>query len=210
MPEGPYFDFSYEHLIESVDGSLRALQHRLHRHPAAAPPGRPRRARRGRPGLRRARGRRQGPRLRRLEPHAAADRPAQEVGDAADRRQPAAALDHARADHRPGRRRRTCWAWTSRSRSTAAASSTTAACTTSPIQAWSPFQAGFFNGRVPRLAGLSRAERRHRPPRGQVRRARRSRSPRPGSPGIPRTCRSSSAPPPPSASPLRPRAPTFR
>ena len=26
MPEGPYFDFSYEHLISSVEGSLRALQ----------------------------------------------------------------------------------------------------------------------------------------------------------------------------------------
>jgi predicted oxidoreductase len=26
VPEGPYFDFSYEHLISSVDGSLRALQ----------------------------------------------------------------------------------------------------------------------------------------------------------------------------------------
>src|SRR6201992_4147542 len=25
VPDGPYFDFSYEHLIESVDGSLRAL-----------------------------------------------------------------------------------------------------------------------------------------------------------------------------------------
>lgn len=25
VPEGPYFDFSYEHLVESVDGSLRAL-----------------------------------------------------------------------------------------------------------------------------------------------------------------------------------------
>jgi predicted oxidoreductase len=26
VPEGPYFDFSYEHLISSVEGSLRALQ----------------------------------------------------------------------------------------------------------------------------------------------------------------------------------------
>ncbi len=26
VPEGPYFDFSYEHLIASVEGSLRALQ----------------------------------------------------------------------------------------------------------------------------------------------------------------------------------------
>ena len=26
VPEGPYFDYSYEHLIESVEGSLRALQ----------------------------------------------------------------------------------------------------------------------------------------------------------------------------------------
>ncbi|ATG55914.1 aldo/keto reductase [Brachybacterium ginsengisoli] len=26
VPEGPYFDFSYEHLIESVEGSLKALQ----------------------------------------------------------------------------------------------------------------------------------------------------------------------------------------
>ena len=26
VPEGPYFDFSYEHLISSVDGSLSALQ----------------------------------------------------------------------------------------------------------------------------------------------------------------------------------------
>src|SRR6185369_4144556 len=26
VPEGPYFDFSYEHLISSVDGSLNALQ----------------------------------------------------------------------------------------------------------------------------------------------------------------------------------------
>lgn len=26
VPSGPYFDFSYEHLVESVEGSLRALQ----------------------------------------------------------------------------------------------------------------------------------------------------------------------------------------
>ncbi|WP_422116246.1 aldo/keto reductase [Brachybacterium sp. UNK5269] len=26
VPDGPYFDYSYEHLIESVEGSLRALQ----------------------------------------------------------------------------------------------------------------------------------------------------------------------------------------
>ena len=26
VKDGPYFDFSYEHLIEAVDGSLRALQ----------------------------------------------------------------------------------------------------------------------------------------------------------------------------------------
>ncbi len=25
VPEGPYFDFSYEHILESVDGSLKAL-----------------------------------------------------------------------------------------------------------------------------------------------------------------------------------------
>ncbi|MGW9032532.1 aldo/keto reductase, partial [Streptomyces sp. NPDC055722] len=25
VPEGPYFDFSYEHIVESVDGSLKAL-----------------------------------------------------------------------------------------------------------------------------------------------------------------------------------------
>ena len=26
VPDGPYFDYSYEHLIESVEGSLKALQ----------------------------------------------------------------------------------------------------------------------------------------------------------------------------------------
>ena len=26
VPDGPYFDFSYEHIVESVEGSLRALQ----------------------------------------------------------------------------------------------------------------------------------------------------------------------------------------
>ena len=132
--DGPYFDFSYEHIIESVEGSLARAADRLHRHPAAAPARRARRARGGRPRLRRARGRRQGARVRRLEPHAAPDRPAEEVRAPADRRQPAAAVDHPRADHRPGRRGEHARPRTSRSRSTAAASSTTAASTTSPCR----------------------------------------------------------------------------
>ena len=43
--EGPYFDFSYEQIMSSVEGSLRALAHRLHRRSAAAPPRRAGRAR---------------------------------------------------------------------------------------------------------------------------------------------------------------------
>ncbi len=64
----------------------------------------------------------------------------------AHRGQPAAAVDHARADHRAGRLGEHGRARTSRSPSTAAGSSTTAACNDITIQAWSPFQAGFFTG----------------------------------------------------------------
>ena len=101
--DGPYFDFSYEHMIESVDGSLRALQTDyidillLHRPDALVEPEEVARA------FDELEACRQGPGLRRLQPHAAADRPAQDGGAPADHREPAAAVDHARADHRAGR-----------------------------------------------------------------------------------------------------------
>ncbi len=58
------------------------------------------------------------------------------------------------------------------------------------LQAWSPLQAGFFTGPLPRLAEVPRAERRRRPSRGAVRRARRWRSRPRGSRGTPPGCRS--------------------
>ena len=127
MPDGPYFDFSYEHLISSVDGSLRALQTDyidillLHRPDALVEPDEVARAfdELEAAGKVRAFGvSNHTPRQIDLLKKSVTP---------ADRGQPAAAVDHARADRRPGRRRRTCSAWTSRSRSTAAASSTTAA-----------------------------------------------------------------------------------
>lgn len=82
VPEGPYFDFSYEHLIASVEGSLRALQTEyldillLHRPDALVEPDEVARASTSsRP---RARCGRRG-----LEPDAPADRPVEEVGPAA-------------------------------------------------------------------------------------------------------------------------------
>ena len=77
------------------------------------------------------------------------------------------------------------------------------------IQAWSPFQAGFFTGvflgspEYPELnAVIDRLAARTT--------CRRSRSRPPGSRGIPRRCRSCSARRAPSASPARRRAPTSR
>ncbi|SEC50188.1 Aldo/keto reductase family protein [Paramicrobacterium humi] len=75
VPDGPYFDFSYEHIIESVNGSLEALGTDyvdillLHRPGALVEPDEVAR-------LRRARESREGARVRRLESHADADRAA--------------------------------------------------------------------------------------------------------------------------------------
>ena len=115
-------------------GVAASTADRLHRHPAAAPAGCAGRAGRGGARVRRARSRRQGPCVRSVQPDATADRPAEEVGDPADRGQPAAAVDHPRTDRRAGGRDEHGRAWTSPSPPTAAASSTTAACTTSPCR----------------------------------------------------------------------------
>ena len=96
-----FWDFSKEHILESVDESLAALQLELPRHAAAAPPRRARRARRGR----RARStscRRAG----KVRNFGVSNHTPGQVEllkrsvQAAARRQPGAAQHHARQPHR--------------------------------------------------------------------------------------------------------------
>ena len=123
-PDG--FDFSYEHIIESVDGSLAALGTDyldillLHRPDALVEPEEVARAfdQLEAAGKVRAFGvSNQTPgQIELLKKYVRA----------ADRGQPAAAVDHALADHRPRASRRTCRPRTSRSTATAASSTTAA------------------------------------------------------------------------------------
>ncbi len=146
VTEGPYFDFSYEHLVESVDGSLAGAADGPHRHPAAAPPGRARRARRGGSRLRRARVLGQGART-----------------SASRTRRPARSTCCASTSaSRSSPTSFSCRSRTSRSSPKGVAANMLGEqqsvtldgggmldyCRLNDItiQAWSPFQAGFFNG----------------------------------------------------------------
>ena len=183
----------------SAEGSLQGAADRLPGRAAAAPARRAGRAGGGGARVRRARSRRQGAGVRRLEPHPAADRPAADGGAATAGGQPAAAVDHPRADRRAGRRRQ-------HGRSgpvvTLDGGGILDYCRLNGItvQAWSPFQAGFFTGvflgspEYPELNAVIDGW-------PQPTTFRRSPSPPRGSPGTRRTCRSCSAPPTPSGSP---------
>ena len=144
--EGPYFDFSYEHIVGSGRRLARGARHRLPRHPAAPPARCPGGARGGRQGLRRARGRGQGARTSASR----TTRPARWTCCASTSTQPIVANQvQLSVTHAPliaqGMANNMQGAGPVDRRATTA-SSTTAACTTSRLQAWSPFQAGFFTG----------------------------------------------------------------
>ena len=146
VPDGPYFDFSYEHLIDLGGRVAARAADRLHRHPPAAPARCPGRARRGRARVRRARSGRQGPRVRRVEPDATADRPAEEVGDAS-RSWPTSCS--CRSPTRRSSRRAWRRTWLGLDQSvTLDGGGIVDYCRLNDItiQAWSPFQAGFFTG----------------------------------------------------------------
>ena len=137
------FDFSYEHIVESVEGrSTRSAPTTSTSCCCTA------RTRWSSPRRSRARSTRWRPparcALRRLQPDARADRAAEAVRAAAARRQPAAAVHHARAAHRAGRRGEHA----GRDQSISRDGGILDYCRLHDItiQAWSPFQAGFFTG----------------------------------------------------------------
>ena len=143
---GPYFDFSYEHIVESVDGSLAALDTDyidillLHRPDALVEPDEVARAfdELEAAGKVRAFG---------VSNHTPGQIELLQEVRAPAASSPTSCSCRSRTRRSSRRASRRTWSTeTSRSRSTAAGSSTTAACNDITIQAWSPFQAGFFTG----------------------------------------------------------------
>ncbi len=206
VKDGPYFDFSYEHIIEAVDGSLAALRTDhidillLHRPDALVEPEEVARAfdELADAGKVRNFG---------VSNHTPApDRAVEALRPPAAGCQPGAAVDHPRPAHRPGGCDEHGWPGAvdqpgpRHPRLLPAARHHAAGLVAVPGRV--------LHRRLPRQPRLPRAERRHRPARVPPTTCPWRRSPPPGSPGTRHSCRWFWAPPALSGSPLRRRAPT--